>query len=98
MSYRRCETPIPQLIKMIETEIEELENIQKELENDAITVQDIDNRFDLMFRSILFLTYIFLDWLKKMKKLQLLPEQISQEQQQQHFQQRQRPNNLAKQK
>merc|ERR1712083_1237776 len=44
MSYRRCETPIPSLVKMIETEVEELENIQKELENDAITVQDIDNR------------------------------------------------------
>ena len=57
MSYRRCETPIPQLIKMIETEIEELENIQKELENDAITVQDIDNRFDLMLRSILFMSH-----------------------------------------
>ena len=85
---------------MIETEVEELENIQKELENDAITVQDIDNRFNLMFRNILFLSYTFLDWLKKMKKLQLFPEQISQEQQQQHFQQQQQqqPSNLARQK
>ena len=44
MSYRRCETPVPQLLRMIETEVEELENIQKELDNDAITIQDIDNR------------------------------------------------------
>jgi len=44
LSYRRCETPVSSLLRMIETEIEELENIQKELDNDAITLKDIDNR------------------------------------------------------
>merc|ERR1712241_133177 len=44
LSYRRCETPVSQMIKMIEVEIEELEIIQKELDNEAISLEDINNR------------------------------------------------------
>ena len=35
-----------QMLKMVEVEIAEIENIQKELDNEAITIADIDNRFD----------------------------------------------------
>jgi hypothetical protein len=44
LSYRRCETPVIQMLRMIEVEIEEIEIIQKELDNQAISIQDIDNR------------------------------------------------------
>ena len=45
LSYRRCETPVSQMLSMIEVEIEELEIIQKELDNQAISIEDIDNRY-----------------------------------------------------
>ena len=45
LSYRRCETPVQQMLRMIDTEIQELEMIQKELDNNAITLGDIDNRY-----------------------------------------------------
>ena len=35
------------MLRMIDTEIQELEMIQKELDNDAITISDIDNRYSL---------------------------------------------------
>ena len=44
LSYRRCETPVSQMLRMIEVEIEEIEMIQKELDNGAISIKDIDNR------------------------------------------------------
>ena len=44
LSYRRCETPVTQMLEMIDIEIEELETIQKELDNDAINIEDINNR------------------------------------------------------
>ena len=47
LSYRRCETPVQQMLRMIDTEIQELEMIQKELDNEAITISDIDNRYIL---------------------------------------------------
>merc|ERR1712117_216164 len=46
LSYRRCETPVSQMLKMVEVEIAEIENIQKELDNEAITIADIDNRLE----------------------------------------------------
>ena len=33
------------MLRMIDTEIQELEMIQKELDNNAITISDIDNRY-----------------------------------------------------
>ena len=45
LSYRRCETPVQQMLRMIDTEIQELEMIQKELDNNAITIRDIDKRY-----------------------------------------------------
>ena len=45
LSYRRCETSVHQMLRMIDTEIQELEMIQKELDNNAITIRDIDNRY-----------------------------------------------------
>merc|ERR1711892_262977 len=46
LSYRRCETPVSQMLSMIEVEIEELEIIQKELDNQAISIEDIENRLE----------------------------------------------------
>ena len=44
LSYRRCETSVSQLMKMIDVEIAEIEVIEKELKNNAISISDIDNR------------------------------------------------------
>merc|ERR1711892_862275 len=46
LSYRRCETPVSQMLSMIEVEIEELEIIQKELDTQAISIEDIENRLE----------------------------------------------------
>merc|ERR1719510_166002 len=44
MSYRRCETSVPEMLRMIDIELEEIENIQKEVDNGVITIDDIENR------------------------------------------------------
>ena len=61
LSYRRCETPVSQMLRMIEVEIEEIEIIQKELDNEAISIQDIDNR-SLWFlsRRLILLPHLIL--------------------------------------
>jgi len=46
LSYRRCETSVSQLMKMIDVEIAEIEVIEKELKNNAISISDIDNRLE----------------------------------------------------
>jgi len=56
MSYRRCETPVSQMLKMVEVEIEEIGNIQKELDNEAITIVDIDNRLEEEEAEVALLT------------------------------------------
>ena len=45
MTYRRCEVPVSRMIGMIEIEMEEIENIQKELDGGAINLNDIENRW-----------------------------------------------------
>ena len=42
------------MLRMIDTEIQELEMIQKELDNDAITISDIDNRYILFINLRIF--------------------------------------------
>merc|ERR1719334_269998 len=44
LSYRRCETSVPDMVKMIDTEVKELELINEELEKGAVNIGDIDNR------------------------------------------------------
>ena len=55
LSYRRCETSVEELLDMIRVEVrvairvnpvqvEELENIQKEVDNNAITLNDVAER------------------------------------------------------
>ena len=44
LSYRRCETSVPEMLKMINIELEEIENIQKEVDNGVISIADIENR------------------------------------------------------
>ena len=48
MSYRRCETSVPEMLRMIDIELEEIENIQKEVDNGVITIDDIENRWVLL--------------------------------------------------
>ena len=44
LSYRRCETPVTEMVKMINLEVEELEVINKEIEQGAVKMDDIENR------------------------------------------------------
>ena len=59
LSYRRCETSVQQMLRMIDTEIQELEMIQKELDNNAITISDIDNRYILFINFRISFIFIF---------------------------------------
>ena len=45
MNYRRCETSVTKMLSMINLEMEQIENIQKELNAGAINLDDIDNRY-----------------------------------------------------
>jgi hypothetical protein len=44
LSFRRCETPVVQMVKMINMEVEELEMINKELEQGAVNMGNIEHR------------------------------------------------------
>ena len=44
LSYRRCETSVEDMVRMIEVEVQGVEEIEKELEVGAIDVNDIENR------------------------------------------------------
>merc|ERR1712106_949994 len=46
LSYRRCEIKVKDMIKMIDVEVEQIEEIQKELNAGAISLSDIDNGLD----------------------------------------------------
>jgi len=46
LSYRRCETSVEDLLNMIRVEVDEIENIQKEVENDAIDLDSVAERLD----------------------------------------------------
>merc|ERR1719334_2141013 len=44
LSFRRCETPVSDMVKMIEFEVEQMEQIEKEVEQGVINFQDVENR------------------------------------------------------
>jgi len=46
LSFRRCETSVTQMVKMINLEVDELEKITRELEEGAINMQDIEHRLE----------------------------------------------------
>jgi len=46
LSFRRCETSVSQMVKMINLEVEELEKITKELEEGVINMEDIEHRLE----------------------------------------------------
>lgn len=46
LSYRRCETSVPDMMTMINMEVEELDLINKELEQGAVNLSDITNRLE----------------------------------------------------
>ena len=39
---------MPEMLKMIDIELEEIENIQKEVDNGVISIDDIENRWVLL--------------------------------------------------
>merc|ERR1712088_1134685 len=46
LSYRRCETSVEDLLNMIRVEVDEIENIQKEVENNAIDLNSVAERLE----------------------------------------------------
>jgi len=46
LSYRRCEIKVKEMMRMIEVEVGGVEQIQKELDQGAISLGDIDNRLE----------------------------------------------------
>ena len=44
LSFRRCETSVEEMVKMINLEVEEFERINKELEEGVVNIQDIEQR------------------------------------------------------
>ena len=52
MSYRRCDTSIPEMMRMIDIEVGELDDINNELADGNVDVTEIDRRY----RVVLLLT------------------------------------------
>jgi len=46
LSFRRCETSVSSMMRMINVEVEELEQINDELDKEAINILDIENRLE----------------------------------------------------
>ena len=44
LSYRRCTVSVAEMMDMVETEVEEVEMIEKEVSKGVISVEDIENR------------------------------------------------------
>jgi len=57
LNYRRCETGVSQMLSMINAEMEQIENIQKELNQGAIDLNDIENRLDEEDKELESLSY-----------------------------------------
>merc|ERR1712117_157926 len=57
LNYRRCETTVPEMLRMIKLEMDQIETIQKELSAGAINLQDIDNRLDEEDKELEALSY-----------------------------------------
>ena len=45
MSYRRCDTSIPEMMRMIDIEVGELDDINNELADGNVDVTEIDRRY-----------------------------------------------------
>ena len=52
MSYRRCESSIPEMMRMIDIEVEELDTINSELADGNVDVNEIDRRLDTEAKSV----------------------------------------------
>merc|ERR1712203_614275 len=44
LSYRRCTVSVEEMMDMVETEVEEVEAIEKEVSKGVISVEDVQNR------------------------------------------------------
>ena len=47
LSYRRCESSVAEMMRMIDLEVDELEMINNELDNGAVDFNDIENRSNI---------------------------------------------------
>ena len=47
LSYRRCTVSVEEMMDMVETEVEEVEMIEKEVSKGVISVEDIENRYEM---------------------------------------------------
>ena len=45
LSYRRCTVSVAEMMDMVETEVAELEMIEKEVSKGVVSVEDIENRY-----------------------------------------------------
>ena len=44
LSYRRCTVSVAEMMDMVETEVAEVEMIEKEVSKGVVSVEDIENR------------------------------------------------------
>ena len=47
LSYRRCESSVAEMMRIIDLEVDELEMINNELDNGAVDFNDIENRSNI---------------------------------------------------
>jgi len=46
LSYRRCTVTMEEMMDMVETEVAEVETIEKEIQSGAINIEDVGNRLE----------------------------------------------------
>ena len=44
LSYRRCTVTMEEMMDMVETEVAEVETIEKEIQSGVISIEDVGNR------------------------------------------------------
>ena len=64
MSYRRCESSIPEMMRMIDIEVDELDTINNELADGNVDVNEIDRRYDRLNPS-LYLSECLSGWTRR---------------------------------
>jgi len=57
LNYRRCESGVSEMLRMISLEMDQIEEIQREFNGGAINLEDIENRLDEEDRELEELSY-----------------------------------------
>lgn len=52
LSYRRCTVTMEEMMDMVETEVAEVETIEKEIQSGAINIEDVGNRLVYQLRAL----------------------------------------------